>query len=65
MKTKALVVRWSEPTDGIAVYGPFAEWKDERIIWGMARRDFLNEGELPGDVDWDFVPLLSHPLAVS
>lgn len=58
MEQFALVVQWSEPEVGVALYGPYASGADAEMAWPKVARDFSWDGEgdeVPEDVQWSVV----------
>lgn len=62
MNQHVLIVRYSEPENATHVYGPYDDARDAEADWAYRiSLDFLNEGEMPDDVEYEIVALTPLP----
>lgn len=52
-----LIVTWEEPESGVVAFGPYGSDRDAEADWGRVGEQFMNEGQLPEDVEYRVVEM--------
>lgn len=52
-----IVVTWEEPETGLNVHGVYGDERAAEADWGRIAEEYMNDGELPEDVEYRVEPV--------